>query len=183
MSGKKTTWVILAGLPGAGKSTLARALVAHAKKAGFSAAILDKDQVRAALFPGALTDYSREQDDLCMAAVYDAAAYLTRIGSAQIILLDGRTYRSQVQREAAIHAAEAAGARWRLVHVVCADEVAEARLAQQQSEHPARNRTPELYRAVKAQWEPIAEPHRVVEMTADKEEALLRMWQWLSALE
>ena len=67
------TWVILAGLPGTGKSTLARALVEQ-----LGGVVLDKDRVREALFSAPLTDYVREQDDLCMRAIFEAAAYLTR---------------------------------------------------------------------------------------------------------
>lgn len=160
LSGEQVVWVILAGLPGTGKSTLARALAETMD----GMAILDKDRVRAALFPGALTDYTREQDDLVMAAIYEAAAYLTRRSLARVIVLDGRTYARQEQRAVAIRAAEASGACWKIVHVVCEDAVAEARLAQQQADHPAQNRTPELYREMKAKWEPITEPHLVVEM-------------------
>ncbi len=77
-----TTWVLFAGLPGTGKSTLAKAL---AERLG--AAILDKDRVRGALFPGLLTDYSAEQDQLCMRAMLEAAAYLTECQRARLHLL------------------------------------------------------------------------------------------------
>ena len=85
-----TTWVMFAGLPGTGKSTLARAL---AERLG--AAILDKDRVRGALFPGALTDYSAEQDQLCMRAMLEAAAYLTERRRVEYIFFDGRTFSTQ----------------------------------------------------------------------------------------
>jgi adenylylsulfate kinase-like enzyme len=55
-----TTWVLLAGLPATGKSTLARALAERLE----GAAVLDKDRVRAALFPGDMVDYTTEQDEL-----------------------------------------------------------------------------------------------------------------------
>ena len=160
-----TTWIILAGLPGAGKSTLARALSVR-----LGGVILDKDRVREALFPDALTDYTREQDDLCMRAIYEAAVYLSRQGlngqgMAAYVFLDGRTFSRREQIEEAVHAAEQAGAVCRILHVVCADDVAEARLSAQDPTHPARNRDAHLYRMVKNRFEEIARPHATVDTT------------------
>jgi len=155
-----TTWVILAGLPGTGKSTLARALVQR-----LGGVVLDKDRVRDVLFPGVLTDYTREQDDLCMRAIYEAAAYLTKENRAHFIFLDGSTFSRREQIDAAVGAAERAGAAWRILHVVCSPEVAEARLRTHDAEHPARNRDVQLYREVKARFEEIERPHVEVDST------------------
>ncbi len=65
--------IAMAGLPGTGKSTLAERL-----KAELGAVVLNKDEVRAVLFPPPVLDYSAAQDDLCMAAIYAAAAAIIR---------------------------------------------------------------------------------------------------------
>ncbi len=160
MPEEPTTWVIFAGLPGTGKSTLARAL---AERLG--AAILDKDRVRGALFPDALTDYSAEQDQLCMRAMLEAAAYLTQRRRAKYIFFDGRTFSTQGQIEEVLQAARQAGARWRILHVTCADAVAEERLARSDPGHPAKNRDPALYRRIKQHFEPILQPKLEVDTT------------------
>ena len=156
-----TTWVLFAGLPGTGKSTLARAV---AERLG--AAVLDKDRVRSALFPGALTDYTPQQDELCMRAILEAAAYLTERARAEYILFDGRTFSRQAHIEDVLLAAERAGARWRMVHVKCADAVAEERLARNDPSHPAKNRDPALYRRIQQQFEPITQAKLEVDTTA-----------------
>jgi predicted kinase len=157
---EQTTWVVFAGLPGTGKSTLARAL---AERLG--AAILDKDRVRGALFPDALTDYSAEQDQLCMRAMLEAAAYLTQRRRVQSIFFDGRTFSTQGQIEEVLQAARQAGARWRILHVTCADAVAEERLARSDPGHPAKNRDPALYRRIKQHFEAILQPKLEVDTT------------------
>jgi predicted kinase len=160
LPGESTTWVIFAGLPGTGKSSLARALAER-----LSAAILDKDRVRGALFPGALTDYSAEQDQLCMRAMLEAAAYLTEHRRVDYIFFDGRTFSTQGQIEEVLLAAKQAGAHWRILHVTCADAIAEERLARNDPDHPAKNRDPALYRRIKQHFEPIRQPKLEVDTT------------------
>ena len=170
-----TTWVLFAGLPGTGKSTLARAI---AQRLG--AAVLDKDRVRSALFPGALTDYSAQQDQLCMRAMLEAAAYLTEHKRVDYIFFDGRTFSKQAQIEDVLLAAARAGARWRIVHVTCADAVAEGRLAHSDPGHPAQNRDPALYRRIKQHFEPITQAKLEVDTTSGADEVLTIVEEYLT---
>jgi predicted kinase len=173
-----TTWVLFAGLPGTGKSTLARAI---AERLG--AAVLDKDRVRGALFPGALTDYTAQQDQLCMRAMLEAAAYLTELKRVEYIFFDGRTFSQRGQIEDVLLAATRAGARWRVVHVMCADAVAEERLARSDPSHPAKNRDAALYRRIKQQFEPIAQPKLEVDTTLGTDAVLTMVEEYLTGKE
>jgi predicted kinase len=155
------TWVLFAGLPGTGKSTLAKVLAAR-----LGAAILDKDRVRGALFPGALTDYTAQQDQLCMRAMLEAAVYLTERRRTDYIFFDGRTFSVRAQIEEVLLAAHRAGARWRILHLVCADAVAEERLARHDPGHPAKNRDPALYRTIQQRFEPILHAKLEVDTTS-----------------
>lgn len=176
MPEESATWVIFAGLPGTGKSTLARALADR-----LGAAILDKDRVRGALFPDALTDYSAEQDQLCMRAIVEAAAYLTERRRVKYIFFDGRTFSARAQIEDVLLAAKQAGARWRILHVTCADAVAEERLARNDPGHPAKNRDPALYRRIKQHFEPILQPKLEVDTTLGVDRTLEAVEGYLAA--
>jgi predicted kinase len=172
------TWVLFAGLPGTGKSTLARAI---AERLG--AAVLDKDHVRGALFPGALTDYTAQQDELCMRAMLEAAAYLTERERVEYIFFDGRTFSQRGQIEDVLLAAARAGARWRIVHVKCADAVAEERLARSDPSHPAQNRDAALYRRIKQQFEPITQAKLDVDTTSGTDAVLTMVEEYLTGKE
>jgi predicted kinase len=162
-----TTWVLLAGLPGTGKSTLATALADR-----LSAVILDKDRVRDALFPGPATDYSAEQDQVAAQAMLQSAHYLTAKNRASYIFFDGRTFSSRARIDEVIEAAEQAGAHWRILHLTCTDAVAEQRLANTDPTHPAKNRDIQLYRRVQQSFEPIVRPKYDIDTTAGIAEAL-----------
>jgi predicted kinase len=144
----------MAGLPGTGKTTLARVLAAR-----LNGVVLGKDEVRAALFPESLIDYTAEQDDLCMNAVLSAAQYLANHDDIPFIFLDGRTFSRASQIQAVIAAANACGAAWKILHLSCPDDVVRARLKQGVAEnHLARNRNFKLYSELKTRFEPITMP-------------------------
>ncbi|MBY0514360.1 MAG: AAA family ATPase [Gemmataceae bacterium] len=140
--------VAMAGLPGTGKSTIAARLAAE-----LGGVVMSKDVVRAALFPPAVLDYSREQDDATMFAVL-AAARLLRPRCP--VVLDGRTFLNAYQ----VRDLLAPYPDTRVIECVCADDVAKERLKRDlvAGTHPAKNRTFALYLERKATAEPLTIP-------------------------
>jgi adenylylsulfate kinase len=168
----------MTGLPGVGKSTLAHALAARLK-----GVVLNKDTVRAALFPGSLTDYSTEQDNLCFNTVLESAAYLARRRRTEYLFLDGRTFSKRVQVEQAIAAAVDEECSWRILYLICPDPIAEHRLVESSQAHPALNRTAELYRQVKGAFEPITHPKFIIDTSHPLEECVYEAVAYLTGEE
>jgi len=157
--------VIMAGLPGTGKSTLARALAERT-----SGAVLDKDEIRPALFAPNDIEYSTEQDDFCMEIMLRTAGYLLGKNPSRLVFLDGRPFSRRYQLERVIEYAKSVGQDWRIVECVCSDETARKRLEEQQ--HPAGNRGFALYLRVKARFEKITLPKTVVNTEQPLEECV-----------
>jgi len=133
----------LAGLPGTGKSTLARAL----GDAG-EAWVLDKDRLRRELF-GPWVAYEPAQDDVVFRCLLWAAADLARRAAPAParVVLDGRTFaRAGSAAQVRAWAAEL-GLAPAFVLCTCPPEVARARLTADRAAraHPAANRGVELY--------------------------------------
>jgi predicted kinase len=158
--------IVLVGLPGAGKSTLAGALAGRIP----DARVLDKDAVRHALF--APCDYTSAERDVVFAALLDAARY--HLGRGRVVVFDGLTFSRRAQVAAAEAVAEEAGA---FVAVIVCDVPVEVAIERCEADaaagngHLASNRDGELVRRVAAEMEEPAGDYLTLDMT-DGGEAL-----------
>jgi predicted kinase len=152
--------ILMAGLPGTGKSTLARALALRT-----SGVVLGKDEIRSTLFPSAEIEYSAEQDDFCQQVMLETATYLLQKNPRRSVFLDGRTFSHRYQIDQVLECALLLKQPWRILECTCSDEAVRSRLEEQlrSGAHPAGNRDYALYLQVKSRFEPITLPKAVID--------------------
>jgi adenylylsulfate kinase len=160
--------VIMAGLPGSGKSTVAREIAARC-----DGVVLDKDSIRAALF-GAEVEYTAEQDDFVVNIMLQTAAWFLARNRKRVVILDGRVFSRNAQLHRVTDFAEKLSLGWIVFECICSEQTARRRLEEDATigAHPARNRTYALYREVKQRFEPIPEPKVVIDTERNLEECV-----------
>ncbi len=152
--------ILMAGLPGTGKSALARELAART-----GGRVISKDEVRHTIFQSDEIEYSSRQDDLCLGIMLQVAEFLFEQDRDRKVFLDGRPFSRRYQIENVLTAADRLHQSWRILECVCSEETACARLrkdADQQS-HSARNRDEQLYAEVQSRFEAITYPKTVID--------------------
>ena len=156
--------IAMAGLPASGKSHLGRALAE-----ALPACILDKDVIRAALFPPGEIEYSTEQDDFCLSIMLEVAEYILQKNPEKTVILDGRPFARRYQRAQVATFASLHAISMLIIECVCSDETARERLQRSAAAdtHLARNRDYALYLRLKAAFEPIEEPKLLVNTDQD----------------
>jgi adenylylsulfate kinase len=168
--------VTMAGLPGTGKSTLARALAGR-----LNAVVLNKDTLRAAMFPPEEIEYSHQQDDFVVSVMFDVAGYYFRKDPARVVFLDGRTFSKKAQIDTLVATCAERGWKLKVIECVCPDDVARARLERDvlSGLHPAADRDFSLYLRLKAQADPITIPHLTIDTGEPLEDCVQRSLSYL----
>jgi hypothetical protein len=178
--------IVMAGLPGTGKGTLAKALAQ-----AFPGLVLDKDQARAALFPPEEIVYSAPQDDLVVHILLLLAAYYLDRDPQRWLILDGRPFTRQYQVRQVLDFAGATTGHLgfypgreiplRFIECVCPEALARQRLehAAHSNAHPAANRDYALYWQMKASAEPLQVGHLMVDTAKDQSVCLRQCLNYL----
>jgi predicted kinase len=160
--------VLITGLPGSGKSTLARE---YARVYG--AIHLNSDVVRREL--DLMGDYSDAAKQKVYRALQERAqAYLSR----NVLVLIDSTLFKQSLRDEYFELASAMNAPMRLIELQVEEELARERTNKKRPDSEADF---EVYKKIKSLYEPIQEPHLVIQSDQPLRIQLEQMHQYLQA--
>lgn len=165
--------VVFRGLPGAGKSHLVAALVKERPEL----LILSRDSLRAHMVPH--PTFEADEKSLVDDMIVSMAEFL--LHRMRDVVIDGMALSSASRVDEFVRMAQSCGAQFRIVHCVCSEKTALARIARDGRAHLAGDRGEMLYRETRKRFQPIAHPFLTVDTDGDPAESLALVLTYLSA--
>jgi predicted kinase len=161
-SRRRPALLVLAGLPGAGKTSIASEL---RRRTG--AAVLESDAIRSLLAPA--RRYTQAEHRRVFAAIHASIERLLSNGAPVIV---DATNLAQREREPLYELAGRCGAKLIVAHVTAPDDVIRARLARRPDESTHSEADIRIYEEMQWRYEPIRRPHREIDTSGEIEPAL-----------
>lgn len=154
--------IILTGLPGSGKTTLAHEL---SDRHGF--VVASRDTIRAAMFPQCR--YTLDEKGAAFGALKQAIAIMLRLGIS--VVTDGICFSSQRERQEVEHIAVSAGVPSVMVDCQCPIDVAQARVEYDRRTDPTAfaDRDAALVTETSERFDPLPSTAIPLDMTAPPE--------------
>ncbi len=153
--------ILVCGLPGTGKTTVAEAIAKKAKAAVLSTDILRKEMMND-------PSYSATEKTMVYGMLFSMAEMMLKTRN---VVLDGTFYRKDL-RDRAREIAAAAKSGFRMVEVVCDERLIRERLEKRKKTHSASDADFAVYAKLKKAFEPIREKHAVIDTGGDWQKKL-----------
>lgn len=162
--------VLLVGLPGVGKTRLARGLATE-----IGAVVLNRDEIRDGIFPEPYLDYSAEQNEVATTTLLNVLDYLLAKPRPRFVILDGKPFSRRDEIAAVKARADEHGAELVIVHCVAAPEVVADRLRSDLADprNVRARRNPEKAARIHDAFQQIELPHVTID-TARPADVVLR---------
>lgn len=156
--------VVFRGLPGTGKSYLAKQVLQ--RRPGFL--VLSRDDLRHSIVPQ--PDFGPEEKNLIDDLIVAMTGFLIARGCS--VLIDGMALSSATRVSQLVEAARKNDGAFRIIECTCSLETALARLRQDAGAHLAGDRGEKLYFDVRAAFQRIEEPFLLIDTDRDTAENL-----------
>jgi len=154
--------VVFRGLPGTGKTTLARQLVERRP----DLLVLSRDSLRSGIFPR--PTFSEEEKAFVDELILAMTGFL--LDREKSVVIDGMALSSSRRLHEFADAARSRQTTLRIVECACSETAAMARLRADAGAHPAGDRGPDLYRRVRQRFEPSDLPFLRIDTETDPKE-------------
>lgn len=151
--------ILVCGLPGTGKTTVAKRIAMRTKSS-----LLSTDVIRKQLFKKPA--YDQKEREMVYGELFSRAERSLKDGKN--VLVDGTFYRKEL-RDKVRKIAEKTGSKFRIVEVVCGERHVRRRLDKRKRTCSISDADYCVYRKIKEQFEPIEDEHLVIDTDSEWE--------------